>query len=516
MIRKPAIPTILFLSLMNTAHSAPVPEVSITVANKVFHQMQSGVGASWHSILHPPVSHGGSAFGGNPPVIPRHEKLWQSIEQQAEWLGLKFIRAEMDWRQWQPKPGHFTWDSPEMKILDRILTWADRHDTDVMLQCMWLNVEWLAFPEYCGDPALTHASAPADLDAYANSWVTLLQELITKRGHTCIRWINLVNEPNFYWWLIPPDTGARQDRGKQAAYLAEAMNKVRTAITAANLPVKLMGPDFTDLPVFENISNEPWFAVVDDVDFHSYCSCFDWEDPKQQPASWAYRMGERLEQTLVKYRAETTAAGKGLYLTEFGTQTYGYAADDPAPGSFKASLKDTELLIRALNLGIDGCNHWSFTNRGDADGQWQFIDTWDRQWKNWLAEAVPHAGSYQVLGIATRHLPQRAKVLETTVIGGRADDCQRVWAAAARSPKDGNLTLLIVNDAVRPWDTRLTVKGAGGEFHRMTSTADASLEQVLDYHPVSFVADVADLILPPFSLTILTDQPIAMDAPGRW
>jgi hypothetical protein len=50
----------------------------------------------------------------------------------------------------------------------------------------------------------------------------------------------------------------------------------------------------------------------------------------------------------------------------------------------------------------------------------------------------------------------------------------------------------------------------------MTSTADASLKQVLDYHPVSFVADVADLILPPFSLTILTDQPIAMDAPGRW
>jgi hypothetical protein len=237
----------------------------------------------------------------------------------------------MDWRQWQPEPGRFTWDSPEMRILDRILTWADRHGSDVMLQCMWLNVEWLAFPEYCGDPALTHASAPADLDAYANSWVTLLQELITKRGHTCIRWINLVNEPNFYWWLIPPDTGARQDRGKQAAYLAEAMNKVRTAITAANLPVKLMGPDFTDLPVFENISNEPWFAVVDDVDFHSYCSCFDWEDPKQQPASWAYRMGERLEQTLVKYRAETTAAGKGLYLTEFGTQTYGYAADDPAP-----------------------------------------------------------------------------------------------------------------------------------------------------------------------------------------
>ena len=112
--------------------------------------------------------------------------------------------------------------------------------------------------------------------------------------------------------------------------------------------MKLMGPDFTDLPEFEKLAAEPWFAEVDDVDFHSYCSCFDWEDPKGQPAWWAYRMGDRLNQTLVKYCAETTAAGKGLFLSEVGTQTYGYNADDPAPGSFKASLKDTQLLIRCL------------------------------------------------------------------------------------------------------------------------------------------------------------------------
>jgi hypothetical protein len=501
---------------MKSTADESTSEVSILITDTVSHRMASGVGASWHSILHPPVSHGGSAFGGSPPVSSRHEKLWQSIEKQADWLGLKFIRAEMDWRQWQPERGRFTWDSPEIGILDRILSWADRHDTDVMLQSMWCNVEWLAFSEYRGDPALSQASAPADLDAFAEGWVILLDELIHKRGHKSIRWINLVNEPNFYWWLIPPDSGGRQDREKQAAYLAEAMKKVRAAIMAADLPVKLMGPDFTDLPVFEKISGEPWFGVVDDVDFHSYCSCFDWEDPKQQPASWAYRMGERLEQTLVKYRVETTAAGKGLYLTEFGTQTYGYAADDPAPGSFKASLKDTELLIRALNLGIDGCNHWSFVNRGDADGQWQFVDTWDRHWKHWTEEATPHRDSYYVLGLATRHMPQRASILKTVVRGGESEGCQRVWAAAARSPKDGSLTLLIVNDAMRPWNVQLTMQGSGGDFHRMTSTADASLEQVLEYHPVSFVGGVTDLVLPPFSLTILTDKPIAMDAPGRW
>ncbi len=516
MIRKPFIPTILLLSLMNTTHSAPPPEVSITVSNQVFHQMQSGVGASWHSILHPPVSHGGSAFGGTPPVIPQHENLWKSIEQQAAWLGLKFIRAEMDWRQWQPERGRYTWDSPEMKILDRILTWADRHDTDVMLQCMWPNVEWLAFPAYQGDPALTQVSAPAELDAFADGWVILLDELIHKRGHKSIRWINLVNEPNFYWWLIPPDTGAKQDRERQSAYLAKAMGKVRAAISAAKLPVKLMGPDFTDLPVIEKLADEPWFKEVDDVDFHSYCSCFDWEDPKAQPASWAYRMGDRLDQTLVKYRTQTTAAGKGLYLTEFGTQTYGYTADDPAPGSFKASLKDTELLIRALNLGIDGCNHWSFTNRGDADGQWQFIETWDRQWKQWLPQAVPHRDSYYVLGLATRHLPQRAEVLATTVQGGESDDCQRVWAAAVRSPKDASLTIVIVNDSTEAYTARLTVAGLTKNLAMMTSTATATPEAILTYETSAVRQELTDLVLPPFSLILLTDTPLPLAGPGRW
>ncbi len=400
--------------------------VTITVSNRVTHEMLSGVGASWHSILYPTVSHGGSAFGGSPPVIPQHEPLWTSIERHAEWLGLKFIRAEMDWRQWQPEKGRLTWDSPEFRILDRILSWAQRHGSDVMLQCMWPNVEWLAFAEYRHDPALVQVSAPADLDALAEGWVTLMRELRVKRGYTCIRWINLVNEPNHFWWLVPPDTGAKQDHARQALYLAQAMRKVRAALGQANLPVKLMGPDFTDLPVFEKLAAEPWFAEVDDVDFHSYCSCFDWEDPKGLPASWAYPMGTRLNQTLVKYRAETAAAGKGLFLTEAGTQTYGYKADSPNPGSFKASLKDTQLLIRTLNLGIDGFNHWSFVNRGDQDGQWQFVDTWDRKWKLWLEQAAPHRDAYYVLGLATRYLPMRARVLATQVSGGRVQGIPRI------------------------------------------------------------------------------------------
>jgi hypothetical protein len=268
--------------------------------------------------------------------------------------------------------------------------------------------------------------------------------------------------------------------------------------------------------VFKKLAAEPWFAEVDDVDFHSYCSCFDWEDPKTQPAWWAYRMGERQNQTLVKYRAETAFAGKGLFLTEAGTQTYGFKADNPAPGAFKASLKDTELLIRALNLGIDGFNHWSFVNRGDQDGQWQFVDTWDREWKLWLDEAVPHRDAYYVLGLATRHMPMRAKVLAIEVRGGEVSGVPRIWSSCVRSPKDDSLTLLIVNDAEQPWTARLVVEGLRGELSALRSKPKADPARVLAYEKIETHGNQAELKLEPFSLTILTDSPLPVDGPGRF
>ena len=225
-------------------------------------------------------------------------------------------------------------------------------------------------------------------------------------------------------------------------------------------------------------------------------------------------MGERLSQTLVKYRAETRTAGKGLFLIEAGTQTYGYKADDPAPGGFKASLKDTQLLIRALNLGIDGFNHWSFVNRGDQDGQWQLVDTWDRGWKQWLDEAVPHRDAYYVLGLATRHVPMRAQVLATQVTGGWVQDIPRVWTTAVRSPKDGSLTLLIVNDAEQPWTALLAIEGLKRNLSVLRSQSNTS--PAFNYETVETRGDHAELKLEPLSLTILTDTPLPADGPGRF
>ncbi|MFA6961896.1 MAG: hypothetical protein WC205_14165 [Opitutaceae bacterium] len=317
-------------------------------------------------------------------------------------------------------------------------------------------------------------SAPADLNAFADGWTALLDELYVKRGYRCIKWINPINEPGYWWWHLPESyrllhlEGDREaSRKLQMHYLAEACAILRQRLRTQHPGVRLMGPDETDMPVYERLAAEPWFASVDDVDFHSYNSVFDHE-PLTKP--WHYHIGERLDPLVRRYSAETHASGKGFYLTEVGSMVYGYGADNRAPGSHLSSLKDAEVLIRSLAAGVDGFSHWSFTNRGDIDGQWQLIDTWSIEHKNWLPEARPHRPAFDLLGRAMRHVPKQAHIFPVEIGGGLIGEVreqsrqrrtllreqfQRVWAVGVRDPESGGTKIIAVNNSEEPFDLTL-------------------------------------------------------------
>ena len=99
--------------------------------------LRGGMGASWHAMETPiPVvgdrSHGGSGWGGYPPA--GDDAAWRQIYRHADWLGLDFCRVEVEQRIYEPERNQFTWDSPEMKILYRILDWCERRHVDVFFQ----------------------------------------------------------------------------------------------------------------------------------------------------------------------------------------------------------------------------------------------------------------------------------------------------------------------------------------------------------------------------------------------
>lgn len=500
--------------------------VSVDCGN-VVHTMQGGIGASWHAIETPipygvnhPVftsySQGGSGWGGYPPADDR--RAWEQIERHAAWLGLNWNRVEVEQRIYEPQRGEFTWDSPEMLILYRILDWNQRHGADVFFQQMWCNAAWLAYPEFRTGAVERVHSAPADLAAFADGLAGLMEHLIKQRGYTCIKWLSITNEPGekWSWWQAPPDKPLKIDAGLAA---------VRHALDRRGLKLPLSGPDHHLMPPAQAAQRYGGLDLLGAYDFHDYGVDFDFRAKRHIAAQ---------EQALAPWIALARREGKPVFFSEFGTMAYGWVPDKPGPNSPPAALAAAEFMLRLANAGVDGFNRWSFLNRGDLDGQWQFVDTWDPRRKQLLRDFRPHPNSYFGLGLLSRFTVKHSAVLAARVDGGRLDGFARVFAAAFRSPprlpspagkgtgdEGGNLTLAMVNDATSAFPLKVALAAipkptvlwryryGDSEFNR----ADVKVDPQAGFRLVPGAAELRDS-LPPRSLTLYSAYKLSHDMPA--
>lgn len=396
-------------------------------AGRTVHTMASGIGASWHALsreipleneryAYPAREENprGSAWGGNPPVADT--RGWNQIEAHARWLGLDFLRVEIDQRMYQPERDRFDWDNDEMQALYRILDAAERLGADVFLQQMWRHVEWNAWPGV--HPLI---SAPRSLEEHARGLATLVERLLGQQYDGCIRWLSIANEPPGgtwgYWWEYG-DAPAPGD----LTPITPALAALRRELDSRGIDLPLSGPDWTDQPPFPE----------GEIDFDAHLGAYDVHTYKGLDAA-----GQRVVARWADWAREK---GKPFLLTEFGNMGLGWGGDDPGPASYAAVLSNAEVVIRALNVGVDGLNRWSFTNRGDLDGQWQLVRTWDRERKSFLEEIRPEPVPYYGYGMLTRFVAKGSRVVECRVDAPTTG----LLAAAVVSP-GGRVTVLLLN-----------------------------------------------------------------------
>lgn len=403
--------------------------------SKVIHTMRGGIGASWHAIEQPiPIGNGGSGWGAYPPA--EDDRAWQQIYRHADWLGLDWNRVEVEQRIYEPERGKFTFNSPEMRILYRILDWNQQRGADVFFQQMWANAAWLTYAGYGGDPIRRVHSAPRDLDAFADGLATLMDYLIRKRGYTCIHWLSITNEPGakWSWW---------QGAYGEPLSIGPGLAAVRKALARHGLTLPLSGPD-AGMEMFGAALKPEDALLLGAYDFHDYGIRLD-------PGSGGYIEGRVKD--LSKWAEFADAQNKPVFISEFGTGDFPESPSDSRPSNPENVLAGIEFVIRTANAGVDGFNRWSFLNRGDLDGQWQYVDTWDVKHKKLLTDFTPHENNYFGLGLLSRFTSKHSAVLATNVSGaggqGRervSKGWQHVFCAAFRSP-NGNITLAVVNDA---------------------------------------------------------------------
>lgn len=492
-------------ALIGSQPAVPVT-VRIAAANPL-RAMRGGIGASFHTIstsLPGARANGsswsGSVWGGNPS--PEDDNSWNELFRHAEWLGMNWCRVEFEQRMYEPKRRAFDWDNSEMRVLYRILDWAEHHEVDVFLQQMWGNVGWNSYPGNAEDPIRRLRSAPYSLHEYAYGIGELADHLTRKKEYTCIRWIAIANEPghdNFSWW---------QDSEMKSVPFTPALKAVWEEWDRRGLTLPISGPDRTDLPVLR----------PDDVDFDAYVGAYDLHsyDAVFDSMGWGYNLTEA-ERRMRQWAEWAHQRNKPFFLSEFGTMAYGRGHCDAGPACYQSGLKNASLVVRGINAGVDGFNRWSFTNRGDLDGQWQLVRTWDTAKDQLLAKFSPEPNAYFQFAMLSRFLPKFSAPLATHVESPFLEEDRKIVATALRTPK-GNLTVILVNENQQPIDLtlELTNLSTTTRMYRYSITKEDEDRGDVDLEAQSSV-DISDALsarLEPMSIIVYSTYALKAADPG--
>jgi hypothetical protein len=478
----PSSPTLIAQTDSGTWNEPSPAPITVRVdAQRVIRTMAGGMGASWHAIRKDLPGQRGSAWGANPPL--ENAKAWEQVGRHAQWLGLDWVRVEFDQRMYEPERGRFDWDNDEMRTLYRILDWCETNHADVFLTQMFAHVEWNKLP---GQDALK--SAPKSVEDFAEGLATLVDHLLNKRRYTCIRWLCIVNEPGISLWWVGE------------CPLSDGLKATRKALDAKGIALPLSGPDSVNGAML----NAEFDKFIGAYDTHTY-----------------QVIGEQRWKVLAQWSEWAHARKKPFFLSEFGI-------DPPwgdRPKSYPAVLLAAETVLYGLSVGVDGFNRWSFLNRGDLDGHWQLVRTWDIKNRRHLEQAEPELVPYMGYAMLTRFTAKHSGILDCRVTGSPK---RQELAGALRSPA-GNITILLLNLNKADCDATLALDGSAAplKLHPYVVSEPALAKPDFALAPgapliFSPQSPQTALRLPPLSITTLTtfrllpaDPGIIEDAPRQ-
>ena len=183
-------------------------------------------------------------------------------------------------------------------------------------------------------------------------------------------------------------------------------------------------------------------------DFHTYGENFDWLTKGQMV---------RFDKNTADWAAWAHQHDKAFFMSEFGTMANGWGGDHPGPGSYVRCSRTPNWWCGgstpAWTASIAGVSSTAATLT--ASGSSSRRGTGRRRSCFRIHTASQHVLPF---GLLPRFIAKHSAVLACKVEGGQIEHCQRVFAAALRSP-GGNLTLAIVNDASTEFPLVLDVRG---------------------------------------------------------
>jgi hypothetical protein len=456
---------------------------------KVTHQMKGGIGASWHALIHEMpfdnskydyparfIGNRGSAYAGNPSLL--NTSGWNQVCDHAKWLGLNFLRVELAQHMYEPDRNVFDWENDEMVALFRILDWCEANNADVFLQQMWAQVAWNSH-----DNVHPLISSPKSVEDFVDGIATLLKYLTDTKKYTCIKYFCMTNEPPGgpwgYWWCSGSSVGPT---------ITEVWKALYEKFRQEGISIPISGPDWVSLPPCEP-EKMPFDRYLGAFDIHSY---------------FGFTKKNNAEKIISDWVAFARSKNKPFFVTEIGNMDLGWGTDNEGPKTFKAALSNASDVVLGMNLGVDGFNRWSFTNRGDLDGQWQLVNTYNLKTKTYTKEVTPEKVAYYGYAMITRFMGKYASVLfnkfDVNVEG--------VFATSYKN-RDGSISALLVNNLDEAVSLHVEFENESVDkvFYKYEITAGILDNPEFKFNPSAGYKNSGELksiLILPESITVLT------------
>jgi hypothetical protein len=281
-------------------------------------------------------------------------------ERRIRWLDPDIVRMQCWYGGWWPegpsKPDAFTFDSDYMRSFCRTLDLYQELGAAVNIT----GVHW-GMPVYTEPESATHAIGE------------LFDELIKRRGYTCIQYWTLNNEPN--------DTVLNR-AGLPFETLVAMYQGVEHEFERRRLNVRIIGSDDGNtMGLFERCVADPAYdATVDVYASHIY------PQPHERVAI----------PRLIGDRLALLDGARPFILAEFGLK-------DARADAFGNKYMDThdyalyaaDLSIQAMNLGVSAMSIWTvqemYYSKGKPPGRLMQYGLWAHKDRGWAVKPVYHA-----------------------------------------------------------------------------------------------------------------------------
>ena len=394
------------------------------------------------------------------------EKKWKMVFHRLDYMKPQLVRV-MDLANWRYLKGFdkdgepiLDFNSPEVKTLRKLLDYCQRNDITVLFG------EWGCPSQIqSGDSKSSGHFKGANDPRWIQIIIKYLDFLINTKGYTCLKYYNLVNEPNGYW----ASTNGNWDEW------SDGVKMLQNALVSSGLSKKISiaGPDVVaeyNNPV-SKYSGIEWVAEtarqLDDYigiyDIHAYTRY------EMVRSGNFFKLYSRIAQSAKN-------VNKPIIFGEIGfdksvkenierIKTDKYASEDSQMSvyDFSYGIDMADVAIQIMSSGYSGAAAWDLDDAmhtlGDA-GDKQKLKRWGF-WNSLGTELCNNPADENIRpwfyswSLICRYFPNGSNIV-------KSDSTSMEGVRLVAATKNKHLTIALVNNGNK--DRKLSLKVNGGSF----------------------------------------------------